>query len=421
MLLLADTYNQLNKTETNDTTIERNNRQIYEYLLRAASPPHNHSLAQYRLAEYIDAQLGDYTRSLSYYLQSAAQGNPRAQFAVGYAMECGQGCPAEPERAFMSYTHAAEQGDIEAMVTLGKCYTTGRCGARVDLSLAFNWFKTAVDESEEKDGEALFYLATCYEQGAGVKSAATRAKYYFMKSALLGHEPAIEHLTSRGHSLADLREEFSKLHLTESTPSKRIKSPAAAATHMTQPTPKPTRASRMPMQTPIRTQQHDSDDDSSETDPDSSSGDEDARSMWKQNTTSQNAPSAATTTTRTVARNNAIHAPPAQPQPSLLPLSSTPPALSPSPPVGNVSAFAAPPASSLVNSTSADLLSFHTLAVSFEPVEQSSSTSPPLPALDTLTVSTTTSPVNLASPLSDTASTASDTRSITQYNVLDDF
>lgn len=64
--------------------------------------------------------------------------------------------------------NAAEQGHERAMLTLGECYHTGKYGDEIPKNpeMAVKYYDSA---AREGNADAQYYLATCYQEGFGVK------------------------------------------------------------------------------------------------------------------------------------------------------------------------------------------------------------------------------------------------------------
>ncbi len=97
---------------------------------------------------------GHYEIAMYDFEQRAMQGDPVAQFCLGYMYKHGFGVPSDPQRAIEWYTKAAEQGYAPAQNDLGVMYEC--IGARVLLSgeesgiemltTALRWFHDAANQ-----------------------------------------------------------------------------------------------------------------------------------------------------------------------------------------------------------------------------------------------------------------------------------
>ena len=120
----------------------------------------------------------DYTSALEQLEPLAEQGDPRAQYAVGWMYRNGEGLDQDYETAAQWYRRAAEQGHSEARNSLGLMYQFGE-GVAVDHQLAAQWYRLA---AEQGHSEAQNNLGLMYIKGEGVTQSNTRA-YMWLNSA----------------------------------------------------------------------------------------------------------------------------------------------------------------------------------------------------------------------------------------------
>ena len=101
---------------------------------------------------------------------------------------------------------AAEQGDVNALVTLGVMYENGQ-GVTQDLQQAVNWYRKA---AELGDVDAELYLGFMYEKGKGVTQDYKQAFKWFSKAADQENERAKLYL--RGFILDKLHLDVANNH-----------------------------------------------------------------------------------------------------------------------------------------------------------------------------------------------------------------
>ncbi|WP_411727019.1 peptidase C14 [Methyloglobulus sp.] len=95
-----------------------------------------------RGGEYVAYDRANYATALKAWLAQAQQGDVEAQVTVGEIYEKGLGGAPEPGLAAEWYLKAAEQGNSRAMVNLSYLYEKGR-GVKADKATAQNWLKRA--------------------------------------------------------------------------------------------------------------------------------------------------------------------------------------------------------------------------------------------------------------------------------------
>ena len=95
-----------------------------------------------RGGEYVAYDRANYATALKAWLAQAQQGDIEAQVTVGEIYEKGFGGSPEPGLAAKWYMKAAEQGNSRAMVNLSYLYEKG-LGVKADKATAQNWLKKA--------------------------------------------------------------------------------------------------------------------------------------------------------------------------------------------------------------------------------------------------------------------------------------
>ena len=88
------------------------------------------------------------------YLKKAQQGDPEAQFNLGWCYANGKGVKQDWQKAIEWFTKAAEQGSAVAQRNLGWCYEDGK-GVKQDYKKAVEWYTKAAQQGDEYAKEAL--------------------------------------------------------------------------------------------------------------------------------------------------------------------------------------------------------------------------------------------------------------------------
>jgi uncharacterized protein len=122
----------------------------------AVAGPYEDALAAWRRGEYATA----------YRLWGpvADQGDPDAQFYLGFMNEYGQGVPRNDAEAIRWYRKAAGQDHALAQFRLGDLYSNAEGSPRGDIEAA-KWYRLAADQGL---GGAQFSLGMMYAEGRGV-------------------------------------------------------------------------------------------------------------------------------------------------------------------------------------------------------------------------------------------------------------
>ena len=120
-------------------------------------------------------------RALPWLLQEASNGNPYAQYNLGFCYTDGRGVPHDPVKAVQLYELAAAQGHEGARVNLGISYERGD-GVEKDPVMAVACFKGAYTHPH-----ALHSYARCLKYGVGIDKNLDLAHFYYKQAADLGH------------------------------------------------------------------------------------------------------------------------------------------------------------------------------------------------------------------------------------------
>ena len=122
---------------------------------------------------------GDYADTFERLRPLADEGNPHAQFYLGYMYELGKGVAVDLAQAASLYRDAAEQGLIGAQFNLGLAYLTGR-GVEQDPAKALEWLRQAAEQGHTR---SQYKIAEMYEAGQGTKRDHVQAYKWFAIAA----------------------------------------------------------------------------------------------------------------------------------------------------------------------------------------------------------------------------------------------
>ncbi|CAM4392877.1 MAG: hypothetical protein LEGION0398_MBIBDBAK_01163 [Legionellaceae bacterium] len=109
----------------------------------------------------------------------AKQGNPIAQFMMGFMSLYAYGILPSDKRAFEWFKKAADQGYAQGLANLGFMYGNGR-GVEKDEKQAFFWFQKAADKGDSLGQNNLGFM---YGNGRGVEKDEKQAFFWFQKAA----------------------------------------------------------------------------------------------------------------------------------------------------------------------------------------------------------------------------------------------
>lgn len=104
---------------------------------------------------------GKYVEAVTEYRLVAVQGNPEAQFNLGYALYTGEGTDKNFTEAAMWFKRAAAQNYAKAQFNLAYCYMNGR-GVPCDYDKALVLLKQSADNGYQN---AQLTLSDCYAKG----------------------------------------------------------------------------------------------------------------------------------------------------------------------------------------------------------------------------------------------------------------
>jgi uncharacterized protein len=158
----------------------------------------------------------DFKTARELWLPLAEQGEPRAQFFLGFMQDMGFGVPEDDKKALKWYQLAAEQGDSRALLFTGYIYDFGN-GVPEDDKKAVKWYRLAsekgfkqakiniynlakknvpealkilTNDAENGEVKAQYDLGVMYEAGRGVPQDQRKAVKWYQLAAELGNANA---------------------------------------------------------------------------------------------------------------------------------------------------------------------------------------------------------------------------------------
>lgn len=123
---------------------------------------------------------------------AAERGYPRAQAALGWAYQAGRGVAKDEKTAAEWYRKAADQDEPEGEARLGEMLLAGR-GMKQDYKEAGKLFEKAAIKG---NSDAQFDLGRIYEHGLGVAKDPGQAYGWYLVSASLGNDRAVDEINS---------------------------------------------------------------------------------------------------------------------------------------------------------------------------------------------------------------------------------
>ncbi len=128
----------------------------------------------------------NYVQAAKWYRKAAEQGFAEAQYLLGDMYNKGQGVPKDSAEAVDWFRRAAEKGFAGAQFCLGYMYALGQ-GTPEDLVQAHKWLNLA---AKQENADAQWMLGTLYSNGQGVRRDYILALDWFRKAANQSHEKA---------------------------------------------------------------------------------------------------------------------------------------------------------------------------------------------------------------------------------------
>lgn len=148
----------------------------------------------------------EYGEAYDAFVSAAEKGLASAQSVLGYMYAEGWGVTLDPLKSEHWYRMAANQGDIDAMVSLGTMYYSGveDYGIHKDFNKAFHYYQNAAYNG---DAAAQFYLACMYLKGEGTEKNLEAAFIWTEKSAKQGFVLAQNDL---GRAYEQMKQDYNK-------------------------------------------------------------------------------------------------------------------------------------------------------------------------------------------------------------------
>jgi TPR repeat protein len=124
--------------------------------------------------------------------QAAEAGHAEAMMHLAWMLEYGEGALQDYAEALHWFKRAAEQSQNMETISLaetsiGYFYLEG-LGTDRDYSLGIEWLESAADKGSMN---ALFYLATVYENGDGVEEDIDKALEYYLEGVIRGDNDSL--------------------------------------------------------------------------------------------------------------------------------------------------------------------------------------------------------------------------------------
>lgn len=119
-------------------------------------------------------------RAVVWYRRAAHDGSIRAEVALLYAYQAGQGGPIDIARANRQFTRLQAQaghGNVKAEQALASLYQAGSFVMAPDPTMAFRWWRRAADQGSQRAALMLYGFYTQGEKGTVAPNAAM-AEYW---------------------------------------------------------------------------------------------------------------------------------------------------------------------------------------------------------------------------------------------------
>ena len=148
----------------------------------------------------------EYGEAYDVFVSAAEKGLAVAQSKLGFMYAEGLGVTLDFEKSEHWYRMAANQGDIDAMVSLGTMYYSGveDYGIHKDFNTAFHYYS---DAAYAGDADAQLYLAYMYLRGEGTEQDLEKAFEWTEKSAEQGFAQAQNEL---GRAYEQMKQDYNK-------------------------------------------------------------------------------------------------------------------------------------------------------------------------------------------------------------------
>ncbi len=170
-------------------TLLEANKPIEAFALAQEKAGEGDPEAQFALGWFYDSGqniTADKAKAVAQYRKCADKGLSQCQWRLGVMLDTGEGVPADPAAAFGWISKAAAQNSPAAQASLAVLHATGR-GTVVDYAKALDLYKAAA-----KGGEAhgFYGVGLMYLDGQGVTKDGEEAAAWFSVGAAVGDEQA---------------------------------------------------------------------------------------------------------------------------------------------------------------------------------------------------------------------------------------
>ena len=129
----------------------------------------------------------DYAGALRWFQKGADQGNPVAQFNIGWMYREGWGVTQDYAQALSWFQKAAAQGNVPAQDYIGKMYHDG-IGVKQDYAAAMEWSLKAAAQGSIR---ARMRIAVMYMNGEGVQKDLATGLAWIQKAGEAPKEPQV--------------------------------------------------------------------------------------------------------------------------------------------------------------------------------------------------------------------------------------
>ncbi|MBS0287914.1 MAG: sel1 repeat family protein [Proteobacteria bacterium] len=179
---------QLGAMFTSATGLSHNSKAGFYWLEQSAIQ--NFSPAQSLLGRLLMSTHEKYNFNQAHtWLQKAAQnGDAQASLTLGKMYRYGDGVPQDFKQAAKYFHQAALGGSVQGQAYLGMCYQQG-LGMPKNYALAAKWYQQA---AKQGNAQAQFNLSTLYQEGKGVNKDGILAYAWADVAAASGLESATE-------------------------------------------------------------------------------------------------------------------------------------------------------------------------------------------------------------------------------------
>jgi len=133
----------------------------------------------------------DYEKAYKLYSELADQGNVDAMTSLGYMHQMGQGCAVDEAKTLELYTKAAEAKQPYALFNLAILYENGVGGVEHDM---FKAHELHMQAATREVPPAMYEVALMLERGLGCVQNYSEAAFWYEEAAKRGHAAAFNNL-----------------------------------------------------------------------------------------------------------------------------------------------------------------------------------------------------------------------------------